>query len=625
VSKTIETERVLEIKVQAPEADQKQDRLPLNLAIVLDRSGSMSGEKLNFVKEAGIHLLDLLEEQDHAAVVVYDNQVDVLSTSVPLTPANRKKLKAALKGVRSGGSTCLSGGWITGCNEVAKAIQDNSVNRVLLLTDGLANEGITDLEQLAKESRELAARGVSTSTFGVGRDFNEHLLEAMANQGGGIFHFIESPQDIPEIFQQEFKDLAAVTVRDVELTLDIPPQVKTLVLGNWQAKRENGHLRIFLGSMYSGRNQLLYVQLIVPASDTDGLTINGLARGKGEGGSLFEAQAEAAFKFVSKEDVEKAAPLADLLERYAGVAMADAATDALIMDRDRKRQEGLDHLGRTTRRHQQHLSHSQVQSYDDLHESMSHGMSEMDHKRTHFGLYNLKKMRIRGEDFLLHQPGGHIVIEADGKMILVDTGAPVSVGRPDHIRFLGKEFPLIPTFQNVVNMDLLSQKVGVHLDVLMGTDILRRCYFILDSQRQIATFSFNPLDWNVHHRIPLQNFLMGVPITRAMINGTPLDMFVDTGAVRCYIPKELVDGCPKVGKVTDFFPGGADFETPVFEVPFDLAGEKMNLECGVALPALLEHGLDAAGVRGILGMGLVRKYLVGFALPKDELILIEKF
>jgi len=628
LSRTGETERVLEIEVQAPEAEQKQERLALNLAIVLDRSGSMAGEKLSCVKQAAVHLLDLLEAQDRAAVVVYDNEVNVLSPAILLTPENREALKAAVRQVRCGGMTFLSGGWLAGCSEVARAMHDNTVNRVLLLTDGLANVGITDLEELARQSKELCARGVSTSTFGVGADFNEHLLEAMANQGGGIYHFIESPVDIPNIFQQEFKELAAVTARDVEVTLDIPPQVKASVPGSWQAEQNGGQLRIFVGNMVSGRKQPLYVQLAVPPQgdpqSLDGFTIPCLARGKAKEGVLLEARAEVSFKYVPEEELRNAVPKADLLERCAEVAVADAATEALKMDREGDRQGALNHIASAANLYRPHLSQSREHAWNSLVTDLADGMSPMDRKRRQSEAYDIKRMRGRGEEFLLHQPGGHIVIEARGKMILVDTGSPVSVGRSKLLNFLGEDFKLLPSFQNVVDIESLSGKVGMRLDALIGTDILRRCYFTVDARRGLAAFSFEPLYRGALRRIPLKKFMMGVPTARIAANGKALDVFVDTGAVRGYLPEEFAAGCRKTGTAKDFYPGMPDFETPVYEVPFDLAGEKVTLECGTGMPALLELTLKAAGVRGILGINLAQKFVLGFAMPENELALIEK-
>jgi Ca-activated chloride channel family protein len=127
--------------------------------------------------------------------------------------------------------TNLRDGWLTGCKEIAATAQDGTINRTMLLTDGLANVGETDLEILAQHAFELYKDAVSTSTFGVGYGFNEQLLEAMANKGGGNYYFIERPDQIAQIFLKEFAELVGITARKVEIKLDLPSSVKWQVLG----------------------------------------------------------------------------------------------------------------------------------------------------------------------------------------------------------------------------------------------------------------------------------------------------------------------------------------------------------------------------------------------------------
>ena len=151
-----------------------------------------------------------------------------------------------------------------GCELVADGLKELSVNRCLLLTDGQANQGIIDAEELATHARELHRRGVSTSTFGVGRGFNEHLLEAMSNQGGGKFYFIGNPQEIPAIFAKELSELTSVVAHRVEIKTHLPEGVDATVPAGWKVERAGVDLTIFPGDLYSGQESEFYLKLNVP-------------------------------------------------------------------------------------------------------------------------------------------------------------------------------------------------------------------------------------------------------------------------------------------------------------------------------------------------------------------------
>ncbi len=394
IAREIPTQRILEISLKAPTAARLEQRPSLNLALVLDRSGSMAGEKLEYVKQAACHVLDLLQEQDRVALVAYDDEVNLLSPITPVTDSNRIELKRRVMQLRPGGSTNLGGGWLIGCQEAASVAQDTSLNRTLLLTDGLANVGMIDLEELARHAREISRRGVSTSTFGVGRGFNEHLLEAMSNQGNGNFYYIETPADIPDIFHREFDELAAVTARNVEINLDFPAHLRLKVLGGWIAEFSEGRLHLSLGNLYSGQSQQVFIKFSTPpVNGSSELRFNARIYGKDESDQLLEAQDSAVLTYARQEDVESAPRNQDLLNRFALVDMADTVTEALKHERRGDRQVAHAMLNQSVSNNLSHLSPQEADEYLRMSERMRRGMDEADRKQSHYNSYNRKRHR----------------------------------------------------------------------------------------------------------------------------------------------------------------------------------------------------------------------------------------
>jgi Ca-activated chloride channel family protein len=200
------------LQLEAAES-RKEGRLPLNLSFVLDRSGSMEGGKLVFTKRAVEFALHHLTGQDYASIVSFDDQVEV--PVAQRRAADKGSFAAAVQALYARGSTNLSGGLFAGYRNVRKFAAQGQVNRVLLLTDGLANVGITDSEQLAAKARAMRESGVTLSTLGVGADFDEDLLTSLARAGGGETYFIENPDRIPEIFQRELQGLLSVVAQDI--------------------------------------------------------------------------------------------------------------------------------------------------------------------------------------------------------------------------------------------------------------------------------------------------------------------------------------------------------------------------------------------------------------------------
>lgn len=223
------SERFVLVELEAPPSTRQVQRDPLNVAFVIDRSGSMSGRKLELARQAVETAVERLLPTDRFAVVAYDDRIDVVVESTPASREAKTNAVERLRSIDARGSTNLGEGWLRGAEQVARAQAERgtsagggSVSRVLLLTDGLANQGMTDLAELTRHAGELRARGVTTTTFGVGEDFDERLLQSMADAGGGHFYFIADAAQIVDQIASEVGELLEVVARDATLEVTAP-------------------------------------------------------------------------------------------------------------------------------------------------------------------------------------------------------------------------------------------------------------------------------------------------------------------------------------------------------------------------------------------------------------------
>jgi Ca-activated chloride channel family protein len=254
------------VSVTAPQAPPRAGREPLHVALVLDRSGSMGGEKMTLAREAVRQALQALRPEDLFSLVVYDDHITTVVEATRASAEARRNALAKLRRIDARGSTDLHGGWQAGCEQLAASLEAERVGRCLLLTDGLANVGVTEPDALVPLVRAmLAERRVATSTFGVGQDFDERLLHAMADAGGGRFYFIEQPAQIPDLLTSELGELIAVSARDVAVTLQMPDGVEAMPLGAFHGVRTDEGIRIGVGDLVSGQELSLVVALKFPA------------------------------------------------------------------------------------------------------------------------------------------------------------------------------------------------------------------------------------------------------------------------------------------------------------------------------------------------------------------------
>jgi Ca-activated chloride channel family protein len=208
------------VRVQAP--DQPADESaahrpgpPKRLALVVDRSGSMNGRPLTEALRCVEYIASRMTPADHLAVVLYDTQVQVPRALAPVSFLN--EVTQAIAGIESGGSTDLFAGWETGANQLEGGA-DNGISRVLLLSDGEANHGVVDLATIEQHCQRWLAKGVSTTTVGLGQGFNGNLMVAMSRAGGGQQYCGQTAEDLHDNFDEEFSLLHALCLRQLDLT-----------------------------------------------------------------------------------------------------------------------------------------------------------------------------------------------------------------------------------------------------------------------------------------------------------------------------------------------------------------------------------------------------------------------
>jgi Ca-activated chloride channel family protein len=254
------------IRIQAPDAPESEavPRKPYHLSLVIDRSGSMSGAPLMEAVRCARHMVNRLAPSDRASLVVFDDHVKILVGAGPV--GDRKALHMALTHVQEGGSTNLHGGWKAGAESLLPEAAEASVARVILLSDGNANVGeITDTDPIAALCKDAAAKGVTTSTYGLGRSFNENLMVAMAQKGQGNHYYGDTAADLFEPFAEEFDLISNLHSRHVKLALGAPAGVKMTLLNDYPVEAREGFPLIRLPDIPYGAEAWAIVELEIPA------------------------------------------------------------------------------------------------------------------------------------------------------------------------------------------------------------------------------------------------------------------------------------------------------------------------------------------------------------------------
>lgn len=222
-------------KLKAPKIPiNNSDRKNLNLSIVIDQSGSMSGLPLEEAKKCAIMIVDNLNENDRLSVVTYGSNSEVIIPSTKLY--NKRKIKDSISKIYCKGMTALYEGWLTGAEQVARHKKNSYINRILLLSDGQANVGPSSSAEITPHCSALAETGVSTSTYGLGNDFNEELMISMSKSGMGKGYYGQTANDLEDPFREEFELLSNIMATNIEIFVEYPDFVKLELLNGYNGK-----------------------------------------------------------------------------------------------------------------------------------------------------------------------------------------------------------------------------------------------------------------------------------------------------------------------------------------------------------------------------------------------------
>jgi len=251
-------------------AQEAADRVaPANICFVIDKSGSMSGRKIEDAKTAALMGIERLGDDDIVSIVTYDTTV-----SVPLPPTRAKNhtdIYRAISSIEAGGNTALFAGVSKGAEQLRRFLDRDQVNRVILLSDGLANVGPSSPGELASLGRSLAREGITVSTIGLGLDYNEDLMVKLALGGSGFHYFVQESSELARVFGNELGNARAVVAKEVVIRIRLGDGVRAIRVYGRDAIIEDGEVTVDLSQLYSGFENYLLLELDVTPTEAGAL------------------------------------------------------------------------------------------------------------------------------------------------------------------------------------------------------------------------------------------------------------------------------------------------------------------------------------------------------------------
>jgi Ca-activated chloride channel family protein len=238
------------VTVRAPELAEARERPPVNLSIVIDRSGSMEGKPLADAKAAARHLVELLGPRDRIAIITYSTGAELIVPMQMASASSRAHALQMIDAIDSSGGTNISQGLMVGSE--ALAASGDGLRRLVLISDGQANEGLVGAHRLAELAATSAAGGTAITSVGVGLDFDERTMSAIAIAGRGRYYFVEDTARIASLFERELADLGLTVASDAELLVTPAPGVEVIDAFGYHPRRDRASVIVPIADLRSG-------------------------------------------------------------------------------------------------------------------------------------------------------------------------------------------------------------------------------------------------------------------------------------------------------------------------------------------------------------------------------------
>jgi Ca-activated chloride channel family protein len=277
----------------------------VDMVIVLDRSGSMDGKKISDAKTAVLNLLSNLTSVDRFGLVTYSDGVQRRSNLLKVTPVNRKRLESIIRSISAGGATNLGAGLQEGIDLLLSARRMGNVRRVILISDGLANRGITDPVSLGNMATVSMENEFAVSTVGVGSDFNEQLMTYIADRGAGNYYYLEDANLFAEVFLKEFKITRAAVATSLEVRLPLRDGLTVVDASGYPIQVKNSQAVIQPGNLLSGQSKKLFLTLRVPTHREQTFEISGISARYRYEGNPYEVSLVEAFQLACVQDQQQ--------------------------------------------------------------------------------------------------------------------------------------------------------------------------------------------------------------------------------------------------------------------------------------------------------------------------------